>query len=509
VLENTKKEKYSAIGFLLAICVWGLFFAPDFVFGEKRVSFASSESSASTVEVVKKSLQDEYKRILDEKYNSRLKEGQIDRIILQKILEQKSRDREEILKKSEEYASKIQEIQGVSATLSGQIENLENYIEESEQRIDAISQQIKGKEKDILILSEERSRIASYSEVQQEVVLDLFRLLQTENPSFSFSRDVQQTLESLLADRSFSTSVRTITALSEVEEANRRLFYQFDTTLGELKRVDEILQQKRTAFIELKDELVREQDFLSLQKQAKQDLLANAKSTEQGYQELQTKTLEEMEESLLAIRNIKTEFVKISEKLRLLEQQKAFEEKLLAKTPLSETLHANGGELTEEDLKRILRQQDENDSPLQWPVSPERGITAYFLDKSYKSIFGVPHHAIDIRASQGTEIRAPSAGYVYKAVDNGYGYSYIILLHKENIRTVYGHISEFMVKEGDLVQEGDIIGKTGGMPGSRGAGTMTTGPHLHFEVLKGEEHQNPLEYLPLYQLPLDVALSTQ
>lgn len=504
--KNIKKGKHNGIKAFLAIWIGVIFFTPAFVFGE---DLSSPLVSPSTTEVIKKSLQDEYKKILDEKYNTRIKEGQIDSIILQKILDQKAQDRQAILEKSKEYATKIEEIQHVSETLSGQISNLDAYIEDSGKRIGAIVQQIVGKEQDIFLLSEERSRIASQSEVQREMILDLFRLLQTENPDFSFSRDIQQTLESLFAGRSFSDSVRMINALSEVEQANRRLFYQFDTTLAELKRVDGILQKKREGFIELRDQLVKERDFLALQKQAKEDLLASAKSTEEGYQELQKQTLKEMEESELAIRNIKNEAIKVSEKLRLLEQQKAFEQKILAKTSLLENLHATGGELTEEDLQKILRQQDENDSPLQWPVSPERGISAYFLDKSYKAHFGVPHHAIDIRARQGTEIRAPSAGYVYKAVDNGYGYSYIILLHKENIRTVYGHVSEFLVKEGDLVQEGDIIGKTGGMPGTRGAGTMTTGPHLHFEVLKGEEHQNPLEYLPLYQLPLDSALSVK
>jgi murein DD-endopeptidase MepM/ murein hydrolase activator NlpD len=52
------------------------------------------------------------------------------------------------------------------------------------------------------------------------------------------------------------------------------------------------------------------------------------------------------------------------------------------------------------------------------------------------------------------------------------------------------------VKVGTMVSTGDVIGYSGGAPGTRGAGKMTTGPHLHFEVLVNEVYKNPVNYLP-------------
>jgi murein DD-endopeptidase MepM/ murein hydrolase activator NlpD len=85
--------------------------------------------------------------------------------------------------------------------------------------------------------------------------------------------------------------------------------------------------------------------------------------------------------------------------------------------------------------------------------------------------------------------------------DNGdESYSYLILAHKGGLLTVYGHMSEILVKERDIVFPGEIVGLSGGIPGTKGAGYLTTGAHLHFEVIKSGKHIDPLKILPLEKL---------
>ncbi len=131
------------------------------------------------------------------------------------------------------------------------------------------------------------------------------------------------------------------------------------------------------------------------------------------------------------------------------------------------------------------------DFPLKIPMK----ITAHFHGEKYKKEFGMEHKGVDFFAPQGTDIFAPADGKVIKTGSNGFGYSYFILQHKDGFHTVYGHVSDILVNEGHIAEKGDLIGKTGGESGARGSGYMTSGPHLHFEMLRGGKFIDPMRFL--------------
>jgi len=103
------------------------------------------------------------------------------------------------------------------------------------------------------------------------------------------------------------------------------------------------------------------------------------------------------------------------------------------------------------------------------------------------------HHGVDIAVGMGTPIYAPMDGTVTSVkINGGYG-KFIEINHGKNsenveIKTQYGHLSEWLVKKWEVVKKGQIIGKVG----STGA---STGPHLHFNVLENENYVNPLNYI--------------
>lgn len=86
------------------------------------------------------------------------------------------------------------------------------------------------------------------------------------------------------------------------------------------------------------------------------------------------------------------------------------------------------------------------------------------------------HTGIDIANKLGTEIKSATDGKVYKtqSMDKYYGNN--IEIEKDGVIFKYAHLSEIKVKEGDEIKQGDIIG----LMGSTG---MSTGSHLHFEII--------------------------
>ena len=103
---------------------------------------------------------------------------------------------------------------------------------------------------------------------------------------------------------------------------------------------------------------------------------------------------------------------------------------------------------------------------------------------------GKKHDGIDIAAPEGSAVLAAAEGEIIYSDDGIRGYGNIVMLkHDDGFITVYAHNEENLVKVGDFVRRGEIIGKVGNTGHS-------SGPHLHFEVRKDRRPRNPLFFLP-------------
>jgi murein DD-endopeptidase MepM/ murein hydrolase activator NlpD len=144
--------------------------------------------------------------------------------------------------------------------------------------------------------------------------------------------------------------------------------------------------------------------------------------------------------------------------------------------------------------------------PMIWPaqsgtITQPFGCTDYPVEPPPPPGYSCPqstahfHAGIDIANQSGTPIYAADDGVVVEAADSmlgtheiGYG-KHVIIAHHNGVMTLYGHLEGWVVKVGDRVQQGQLIG----MMGSTG---MSSGPHLHFEVRVNNVPVNPAPYLP-------------
>jgi murein DD-endopeptidase MepM/ murein hydrolase activator NlpD len=165
-------------------------------------------------------------------------------------------------------------------------------------------------------------------------------------------------------------------------------------------------------------------------------------------------------------------------------KEHALSESLKAMQQESEKRLSSYGEIT---LYLTDRHNGARATPNIWPtdgrVASQFGYRIHPLRMSHEF-----HSGLDIANDSGTPIRATADGVVRHAGwAQGYGMC-VVVDHGFGYTTLYGHMSELLVKEGDPVRRGKLVGRMGS------TGT-STGNHLHYEVWTGGLPVNPMKFL--------------
>lgn len=380
--------------------------------------------------------------------------------------------------------------------LQEQLDNLQNLAEDNTKKIIATRRLIaESKNTIVAIESRIRDNQAVMEATMREFKKALTVLYTQTNLLYLNGKNSPDLLLVLAGHERIGDILTQQGMMKNLEAASKQLAIKVLETEEKLRIDQNDRQIRREKLLELETLLAQEKRMLQSAQEAKQRLLTET----QGRQDLY--------EHLLEI--ARKDAVNISQEIRNLQANQEFFNEKLAE------LKTNGASATSAYTPDMILSESQalkalrGKTPLAWPVSPYLGISAFFHDESYRAALGVQHNAVDIRQLQGSKVRSAADGVVSKAADNGFGYSYIIITHPDGLMTLYGHISEILIKEGELVRQGQVIGLSGGMPGTKGAGWLTTGPHLHLEVFKNYKHTNPLLYLPLEYLPVSTLQTTE
>lgn len=131
------------------------------------------------------------------------------------------------------------------------------------------------------------------------------------------------------------------------------------------------------------------------------------------------------------------------------------------------------------------------------PVAPVVGrLSSKFGPRIHPISGAQQHHAgIDIAAPAGTPIRAAAGGIVeFAGTRGGYG-NLVIVRHPDGVESYYAHQRDLMVRAGQSVGAGEVLGTVGS------TGT-STGPHLHLEVRRDGRPEDPLPWLGMSGSPV-------
>ncbi|MEK7478742.1 MAG: peptidoglycan DD-metalloendopeptidase family protein [Patescibacteria group bacterium] len=356
---------------------------------------------------------------------------------LKKGIEDKSKELSDINTKINQAEQDLKDTENKS-------KSLQNELKKADYTINQVNLSVKSSELNIQKLNLEIEAL-KYDIGDTESRIDIKKLGIAELLRELQKKDMETVLIIILKNKSIAESLN---EAQNILNINSGLSSEVSALQGFTKQLSSNLTDSsaKKSKVELENKNLKNRKLiLQDSKTQKNNLLAQTKNQEKNYQNL----INELEKQQEVLDN---EIAKIEDQLRT-----SFDPALLP-------------------IKRS--------GVFAWPIQLKKDgglayITQNFGEKSYL-YKGKPHNGLDIGGPIGTPITAADDGIVV-AVDNNdqstwkkYQYGkYVLIEHKNNISTLYAHLSRQNVKEGDSVKRGDIIGYLGNTG-------YATGPHLHF-----------------------------
>ena len=342
-------------------------------------------------------------------------------------------------------------------------DDLDARINQEQQKLEYIQKKIEQHKKEAASYAKkEKSLLAELEEINQkeEVARQKIKVLELKE------RKLNERIKEFSLYKFGSVSqYKLLFSARNVQEAMSMSYLLGRVAKADSELIGEVRERKRSL----------EESKAELQRQ-KQDLLANKKDLESERKKL----LQAQSQQKKLISDIR--------------QQKSLHEKATAELAASQReLQEKIKSLIAEKRRRAAASSGRTTlvapkGKLLWPV---RGSINDRYGTRVHPVFKTKtvHTGIDIGAAHGTPVKAAARGEVlFTGWLKGYG-QVIILDHGGDMTTVYAHLSAINVREGQVVNQGAVIGRVGNTG-------VATGPHLHFEVRINANAVDPLRYLP-------------
>ncbi|NMB82530.1 MAG: peptidoglycan DD-metalloendopeptidase family protein [Ignavibacteria bacterium] len=270
----------------------------------------------------------------------------------------------------------------------------------------------------------------------------------------------------LLNTNSFNKTIKRYRYLRYISNQNKKTLDQLNESKEELTQLVQKLERERREKEELVTQKQTEQTLLSEKENERKELISALRKD----QKMIAAEIESKRQAEILIKNIIA---------KLIEEERLRKAKLLEKKPgekISVPAYNYSNFQNFAELKGLMI----------WPVYEGKVVRKFGENKNERLKTVTLNYGIDIAVKGDQKVYAVAEGIV-SAIDwiPGYG-SIVIITHKDEFRTVYGHIANISVREGDKVLAGSVIGNVN---------ESLEGNILHFEIWNERNYQNPEVWL--------------
>lgn len=374
---------------------------------------------------------------------------------------------EELEKQQEQLQAQMEELEGKLTENFGQMQQTVSQKNTVDQQIQILSQQILLNQEQITVCS---SLIADQQE-QLELAQERLKALNEKYKERIRAMEEEGTLSYwsvLFKADSFADFLDRLSMIQEIAAADRERLRQISDAAEEVANIQALQELEKSSLEEAKRELQEKQQTLEVKRAQADTLLQELVARGEEFEDLLEES-EQRQEELMA---------------QLAQKEEEYDE-----AKYQEWLAIYVPPVSQPEDQTLSHEVPESSSDWLTPV-PYYTLTSPFGMRLHP-ILGVmrPHNGIDMACPTMTPIYASRSGQVtvagYQADGAG---NYVQINHGDGFRSIYMHMTYYIVSEGQYVTAGQVIGYVGNTG-------LSKGNHLHFGISYNGTYVNPIEYL--------------
>lgn len=360
---------------------------------------------------------------------------------------------------------------------------VDREIELTRQSVEVVSEQI---HQFSLLIAEKQAELDEL-EVQQQELFDRYKLrmrVMQERGTINFWYVVLQA-------NSFADMLTNRSMIEEIAETDQRMMDELRQMAAQILTAKESLAGDKAELEGKKAELAEAQELLEEKRKESDALLTQLLND-------RARLIEETEK-------YEAEEAELSNQIAQLENERT--QALLAEWAAAHPVQPSEHDDTDDDTDSDNEGESGNEAE-EPPYTPPPSQSEGFLFPLPRDVYVVltspygyrvhpitgnytMHNGVDLACNYGTPIYASKSGYVTTATyQYAYG-NYVTINHMDGYSTLYGHMTYYVVEDGQYVDQGQVIGYVG----STG---YSTGSHLHFTIYYEGSTVNPMNYISLH-----------